>query len=255
MNRMVCIVPVCPMRKEPAHRSEMVSQLLFGETAEVLETARDFVRLRAFPDGYEGWCQRTQLTAMEAPGSTGHARLAAEWVNTLHFNGQEMHIPLGSTIDLPEEGTGMVGPFSCSYQGKRQDPSATQFNTTALVAFAAKYLNVPYLWGGRSIFGIDCSGFAQQVFRFFDVALPRDSYQQAEEGEMVGFLQEAREADLAFFDNAEGRIVHVGILLGPDRIIHASGRVRIDPIDNMGIISSDTGERTHTLRTIRRVGK
>jgi hypothetical protein len=231
----------------------MVSQLLFGETAEVLETARDFVRLRAFPDGYEGWCQRTQLTAIQESGSTRW--LAAEWVNTLHFNGQEMHIPLGSTIDLPGEGAGMIGPFACSYQGKKHDPSATEFNTKALVAFAAKYLNVPYLWGGRSIFGIDCSGFAQQVFRFFDVALPRDSYQQAEEGEMIGFLQEAREADLAFFDNAEGRIVHVGILLGPDRIIHASGRVRIDPIDNMGIISSDTGERTHTLRTIRRVGK
>ena len=253
MNRMVCIVPVCPMRKEPAHRSEMVSQLLFGETAEVMETEKDFVRLRTHLDGYEGWCQRTQLTAIQESGNTRW--LAAEWVNTLHFNGQEMHIPLGSAIDLPGEGAGMIGPFACSYQGKKHDPSATEFNTKALVAFAAKYLNVPYLWGGRSIFGIDCSGFAQQVFRFFDVALPRDSYQQAEEGEMIGFLQEAREADLAFFDNAEGRIVHVGILLGSDRIIHASGRVRIDPIDNMGIISSDTGERTHTLRTIRRVGK
>jgi cell wall-associated NlpC family hydrolase len=114
------------------------------------------------------------------------------------------------------------------------------------------YLNTPYLWGGRSVFGIDCSGFAQQVYRFFNKHLPRDASQQALQGEVVGFLQEAICGDLAFFDNEEGRITHVGILLDAQTIIHSSGRVKIDKIDNQGIFTTDKGERTHNLRIIKR---
>jgi cell wall-associated NlpC family hydrolase len=102
------------------------------------------------------------------------------------------------------------------------------------------------------VFGIDCSGFVQQVFRFFNKNLPRDAWQQAVKGEMVGFLAEVQCGDLAFFDNEEGSITHVGLLFDEKTIIHSSGKVRIDPIDNMGIISRDTGERTHRLRIIKR---
>ncbi|NCI46518.1 C40 family peptidase [Sediminibacterium soli] len=253
MNMIVCIVPISPMRKEASHRTEMVSQMLFGEAAELLETTRDFLRIRALFDGYEGWCQRTQFAEVPETEKTWHKQLTAEWINTILFNDQTMQVPLGCSIDMLENGRGSIGAFHCSYAGKRHDPSGTPFDKRALVAFSRQYLNTPYLWGGRSVFGIDCSGFVQQVFLFFNKQLPRDSYQQAETGELVGFLQEANEGDLAFFDNEEGRITHVGILLGPDRIIHSSGRVRIDPIDNMGIVSSDTGERTHTLRIIRRI--
>ena len=120
---------------------------------------------------------------------------------------------------------------------------------------AMKYLDVPYLWGGKSLCGIDCSGFSQQVYRQFGIKLPRDSYQQAEFGEVVGFLLEAKCGDLAFFDNEEGRITHVGIMLSNDQIIHASGKVRIDKIDNQGIINAETGARTHKLRIIKRYKK
>ena len=127
-----------------------------------------------------------------------------------------------------------------------------EFTEASIKEISIQFLNTSYLWGGRSVFGIDCSGFVQQVFRFFNKPLQRDAYQQATDGEVVGFLQEAKCGDLAFFDNEEGKITHVGILYNADTIIHASGKVRIDKIDNMGIVNSDTGERTHNLRIIKR---
>lgn len=129
------------------------------------------------------------------------------------------------------------------------------FEAPAIREAAMEYLEVPYLWGGRSRCGIDCSGFSQQVFRKFGIALPRDAWQQAEKGEGVGFLQEVQCGDLAFFDNEEGRITHVGIMLSPEEIIHASGKVRIDRIDHQGIVNTETGHRTHRLRIIRRYKK
>ena len=113
-------------------------------------------------------------------------------------------------------------------------------------------LHTAYVWGGRSAFGIDCSGFTQLVFKSFGIVLFRDAYQQATQGEVVGFLQEAKTGDLAFFDNAEGRITHVGMLINEHEIIHASGKVRIDRIDSQGIVNVDTNERTHQLRIIKR---
>ena len=118
---------------------------------------------------------------------------------------------------------------------------------------AAKFfLNAPYLWGGRTPWGIDCSGLTQQVYKHFGIAILRDASQQATQGKTVNFLAEAKPGDLAFFDNAEGRIIHVGILLSPEEIIHASGRVKIDRIDNEGIYSEELGKRTHQLRIIKR---
>jgi cell wall-associated NlpC family hydrolase len=125
-------------------------------------------------------------------------------------------------------------------------------NADAIKERAMPFLSTPYLWGGRSVFGIDCSGFTQMVFRFFNIPLLRDAYLQATQGDVVGFLQEARCGDLAFFDNAEGRITHVGILLNDQEIIHSSGNVRIDKIDNAGIINVETSVRTHKLRIIKR---
>jgi cell wall-associated NlpC family hydrolase len=117
------------------------------------------------------------------------------------------------------------------------------------------FLNSAYLWGGRSIFGVDCSGFCQTVFRFIGIPLLRDAYQQASQGEAIGFLEETKLGDLAFFDNEEGRITHVGMLLDQDTIIHASGRVRMDTIDHLGIVNVDTGLHTHKLRIIKRMLK
>jgi hypothetical protein len=252
METVVCIVPVSPVRKESAHRSEMTSQLLFGEVAEVLEITKDFTRLRCLHDDYEGWCQSAQLVTITGPIASWDKQLSAEWMSTIELNGYPMHLSLGSSLSMLHKGNAQLGKYAITYQGKTCDPSTNIFEPAAIGKLAMQYLNTPYLWGGRSVFGIDCSGFVQQLFRFFDKPLPRDAYQQATAGEVVGFLQEVQCGDLAFFDNAEGRIIHVGLLFNPDTIIHSSGKVRIDKIDNMGIVNSDTGERTHTLRIIKR---
>ena len=202
MKYIACNVAVAPLRKEASHRSEMVSQLLQDEIAEVLEVEKQFTKVKCLYDGYEGWIANNQFASTE---------------NTTE--------PKIETITS---------------------------DANNILSLAKQYIDVPYIWGGKSKNGIDCSGFSQQVFKQFGIKLPRDAYQQAEVGEVVGFLLEAKTGDLAFFDNEEGKITHVGIMLGTDEIIHASGKVRIDKIDNQGIINAETGARTHKLRIVKR---
>lgn len=253
MSFVTCIVPVSPLRKEPSHRSEMVSQLLFGEKAELLEKEKDFIRVRCCFDEYEGWCQLNQMVTDPHILINQQPLLSAEWSNRVDCNGSPMQISLGSPLAWFEEEEADIGPYRLRYTGLSWNPSTAAFRPENIRQIAFAYLNTPYLWGGRSVFGIDCSGFTQQVFRFFNKSLPRDAYQQAALGEVVDFLLGAVCGDLAFFDNEIGSITHVGILLGNDSIIHASGQVRIDPIDGMHIIHKETGVRTHQLRIIKRI--
>lgn len=252
MSFVMPVVAVCPMRKEAAHRSEMVSQLLFGELATVLETAGDFVRVHTLYDAYEGWCQQSQLVFFEEAPVTHSNQLSKEWSSVVTVNGERMMIGMGTPLNLFSENKLSLPGYHFEYSALAWQVGESAFETDSIAAIAKQYLHTAYLWGGRTVFGIDCSGFAQQVFRHFGIGLPRDAYQQAAIGETVGFLQEVRCGDLAFFDNSEGRITHVGIMLSADSIIHASGQVRIDPIDNMGIVHAKTGKRTHQLRIIKR---
>ncbi len=226
----------------------MVSQLLFGEFAHVTETAKDFTKVKCLFDGYEGWCQTSQLAETDET-TTQQTPLAYTLNNGASFLFDGVKVPVGGGVPIYSIHEMPLGRYMVQYT----DGIDRLFTTEDLVRFARSYLHAPYLWGGRSSAGIDCSGFSQQVMKLLGVALLRDSGQQALQGEDVGFLQETRPGDLAFFDNEEGRIIHVGILLAPDTIIHASGRVRIDTIDHEGIVNGDTGLRSHRLRVIRRV--
>ncbi len=128
-----------------------------------------------------------------------------------------------------------------------------QSSIAQLPAFAMSFLNMPYLWGGRSPAGIDCSGFTNIVYKLAGIRLRRDAWQQSEQGILINFIDEARPGDLAFFQNEEGKIIHVGIILQQQKIIHASGRVRIDTIDHYGIYDEELKKYTHQLRLIRRM--
>lgn len=243
------------LRSEPAHRTEMVSQLLFGECCEIVDQAgRDWLRVRVKFDGYEGWCQRAHLVEVnEAEYENAGLALTPEWVTALEYNGHPMMVPMGSHLTAMKNGKALWRKNQVHYKGKIWDTAEAGRDPKSIRQLTSKFLNTPYLWGGKSVFGIDCSGFTQSVFKFMGISLLRDAYLQAGQGESIGFLEETETGDLAFFDNDEGRITHVGILLNPNEIIHSSGKVRIDKIDNMGIVQSETSERTHQLRLIKRL--
>lgn len=248
MAKVICVVPVAPIRAEGSHRAEMVSQILFGETATIIHETKDFYQIQMHQDEYEGWCQKLQLQILPEGAAIITKGYTVNWVNSAVFNGQAIQLPMGTPIVSDAHAN-----FELTYTSAILDSANNKPTPAAIEALASKFLGTAYLWGGRTVFGIDCSGFVQMVFKLFNIILPRDAYQQALVGEDVGFLAEARCGDLAFFDNEQGKITHVGILLSPHQIIHASALVRIDPIDQAGIVSSSTGLRTHQLRTIRRV--
>ncbi|ANH82445.1 hypothetical protein A8C56_17040 [Niabella ginsenosidivorans] len=251
----IVVVPAAPVRKKAHHRFEMVNQLLFGEKVAVLDVkSGEWFKIKSLYDGYKGWVtwhmlQEIDKTAVRATTPA----LAGALLNNIEVNGLPMHIPMGSFLWELEKGAGTVGNWNYAYKGKL----AAQFTDPterkkAIERYAKEWLNAPYLWGGKTILGVDCSGFAQTIFKMAGIALQRDAWQQAQSGTIVKHLRDAQPGDLAFFDDKE-EIVHVGILLGPDTIIHSSGKVRIDPIDKKGITHTDTGRRTHRLKLIKRM--
>ncbi len=247
MRYAVCSVPLAPVRLTPDHRDEMVSQLLFGEQLTILEKNKEgWALLENNWDGYIGWCRMNQFTLTDEM-QTSSTKYTGAWVNEISVNNQKMMLPYGCPLpqyDLPG--------LAIEYNGKIHDAGNTVYTEEQIKVIALTYLNSAYLWGGRSVFGTDCSAFAQSVYRMMNIKLLRDAKLQVSQGEPVGFLQEVRCGDLAFFDEF-GEIEHVGIMLNAQEIIHASGKVRIDPIDTEGVIQKDTGLRTHKLRVIKRI--
>ncbi|GAB2656502.1 C40 family peptidase [Flavihumibacter cheonanensis] len=241
------VVSVCPVREAPNHRSEMTSQLLLGEQVHVLDNAVDgWLQIRSLHDGYEGWCQAIQLAELVNP--TEPIGYYDHELGFANVNGQPMPVFMGTPV---HKETIQAGVFSISFTGLTTN-TTDEDKQVQVAEIALQYLNTPYLWGGRTFAGIDCSGFVQMVYRQLGIHMQRDAWMQAAEGESVGFLQEAQPGDLAFFDEPDGRITHVGILLNDHEIIHSSGKVRIDDIDHQGIISRDQKKRTHKLRIIKR---
>lgn len=254
----VCTVYAAPLRAVASHRAEQVSQLLFGETARLLEEdAQGWCRVQGTWDGYEGWCRRSMLYPVGAgEARNGGSNIVINNKGYLQLeDAQEMMLPPGALLWGLRSGTVQIGPVKGCFRGRREKLANLLAAPVRPVENALLYREAPYVWGGRTPAGIDCSGLVQQAFKLSGQAVPRDAYQQAEVGETVDFLQHAQSGDIAFFDNDEGRIVHVGLLVDSSHILHAtesSGRTVIDRIDGEGIISVHLRKRTHRLRLIRR---
>jgi len=248
-----CCVPVSPLRIEPAHRTEMVTQQLFGETCMIIDFGDDiWVKIKCSYDGYEGWCQQSHLCRINNDGDSTSNELTADYLGEIDFNGTVMHIPMGCSLKTFKHGRAKWEENLVVFNGNRFTPGRLSNKEETIRKISNSFLNTAYLWGGKSIFGIDCSGFTQTVFKFLNIPLLRDAWQQASQGECVESIDLAQAGDLAFFDNESGRITHVGIMLDNLQIIHSSGKVRIDQMDALGIVNADTKARTHRLKTIRR---
>lgn len=254
----ICLLSVVPIRSLPSHPSEMTSQLIFGDTFQILESENSWALIEKEDDGYKGWVDEKQIAlfddlAMYQLKALPHF-LTSE-ASTLVLKGtlkEPLYLPAGCTLPFYEDGRCKINKET--YQVTSSNvfvPNKEDFESDVQET-AKKFLNAPYLWGGRTHSGIDCSGFSQMVFKMLGISLKRDAYLQAEEGKLVDFLTEAKAGDLAFFDNEEGKITHVGIMLNNSQIIHSSGRVKIDRIDNQGIFSTDLQKYTHKLRIIKR---
>lgn len=234
----------------------MVSQLLFGEGFEILDSQPKWVKVQLHWDNYVGWIDASTIHA------ASFSDIDEEEKNFFYCNdvsaivnsslGKQV-ITLGSTLPQLKKNKMKLGDTDFSFEGNSLNSSAIEHTETAIEELAKKYLNAPYLWGGRSVFGIDCSGYTQMVLKMLGTKIRRDAYQQADQGMLVNFVDEARTGDLAFFNNEDGKIVHVGMVLSKNRIIHASGRVRIDVLDHYGIYNQQKKSYSHQLRFIKRI--
>jgi gamma-D-glutamyl-L-lysine dipeptidyl-peptidase len=253
----VCRLSVVPVRKESNHPSEQVTQLLFGEDYEVLEQTKDkkWLKIRVSFDQYEGWIHATQHHAISKEYfdyiNRAEFKITTDTTSSLLYNKSPLTILMGSIIPITgSELFKMEEQFAFNGDAKTlgQKREFEFLRTTAL-----RYLNTPYLWGGKNPFGIDCSGFTQMVYKICGYRLFRDAWQQANQGKSVKTLALSAPGDIAFFKNEADKIVHTGILLGDNKIIHASGRVRIDFVNEEGILNADTRIYSHQMAHIRRI--
>lgn len=253
----IITLPLIPLRSEADERSEMVSQLLFGQQIEILESNEKWYRIKNIDDNYEGWIGKNTINKKKITSTPWDTSLlkplkAAILVCFKTSSVEKIILPGGSFLPpIQRDQFELHGEI---YQIAQFESQFSKSDFGSLILdLTQQYLNAPYLWGGKSIFGIDCSGLVQVVFLMVGIKLPRDASQQVELGKVVDFLNEAKAGDLAFFENSDGNIVHVGILVNSHQIIHASGSVKKEIIDSQGIVSSQTGEYTHKLRIIKRV--
>ncbi|MES2681043.1 MAG: C40 family peptidase [Bacteroidota bacterium] len=258
MHYGICLLSIVPCRKEPSGTSEMVTQLLFGEQYTVIEQAEDWIKIVTAYDQYECWISRKQHYKLSEQSFKALKKqsvlYSGELVQVINDKktGTSFPVTLGASLPFLKNNRLQFDErdfeFEGLFTGWNEKRPAKDLVTTAFLL-----MHAPYLWGGKTPFGIDCSGFTQLVYKLNGYYLPRDAYQQVDQGIALTFVEEADAGDLAYFDNENGKIVHVGILLNNHQIIHASGSVRIDRFDHYGIYNGDTKKYSHTLRVIKRV--
>jgi len=254
----ICKLSVIPCREDPSDKSEMVSQILFGETFEILQRQGNWLLVKTALDGYESWIDRKQYKEISASAYEGLNRnpstCASDLVQLIIHKKSKVMQPILIGSSLPNYHRGSIAFADEVFEFDGDICSPENPNKQELIKENCQtFLNAPYLWGGRSPFGIDCSGFTQVIFKMIGISLKRDAYQQAEQGQTLSFVEEAETGDIAFFDNEEGHIVHVGIIIGANQIIHASGKVRIDKLDHQGIYNAEMRDYSHKLRLIKRM--
>ncbi|RZK16120.1 MAG: hypothetical protein EOO56_20785 [Hymenobacter sp.] len=249
-----------PVRAEASDKAEQVTELLFGDCYTVLLAQGNWLHVEGAADKYLGWIDYKQHMPVSdayfrAWQAQDHPR-ALDLVQVVSDANTRQPITVGCRLPFFDGMTLKIGDKTLFYNGVATNPTQAaplERQLTLLRKLGHLYLRAPYVWGGKSVFGLDCSGLMQQLFGLLGIQLPRDAHQQIALGEPVDFVTQAQPGDLAFFENADGRIVHVGVVLDEGQILHAHGEVRLDPLDHHGIFNRTRQKYSHKLRLIKRV--
>ena len=261
MNYGISGLSIIPVRRDPSEQSEMITQILYGEHFVVNEIMMGWAHVKLAYDGYVGWVDMKMITPLTEKSyqKVVHSPFAVstDIFNIIPVNAEQtMMIVAGSTLPCWRP---YLKDFSIQYDVFHHTGNFTYKKPgnvrKTIIDQALKYFNAPYLWGGRSPMGIDCSGLTQIIYKMAGIVIPRDTNLQVHCGTALSFVEETKPGDLAFFDDDEGRIVHVGIIWEKNKIIHASGKVRIDNIDQFGIYNMETKRYTHQMRVMKRIIK
>ena len=256
MNFGICILNAIPLRKDANDKSEMVSQILFGETFVITDSEDNWLNIILDFDQYEGWISKNQIILLEESDYkeivSNNSIISNELITFIsdQNNNSLQTLTLGASLPFYSDRKFHILDQNFNFEGNIIYGNIPKGN---LIETAFFFLNTPFLWGGRTPFGVDCSGFTQMVYKINGYKLLRDSHQQARQGEVLSFIEESEPGDLAFFDNEEGEIIHVGIILADNYIIHCNGKVRVDRLDQSGIFNVDTKRHTHKLRVMKKV--
>jgi len=245
---------VVPVRKTPDERAEMVNQLLYGDLATVISQNEEWIEIKSVDDDYPGWVSKKMLTLLDSDTFNFLQERKKVFLtnifNYIDTKAQgEIVVPAGAVLYCSHNNNDCINGEIINTNEQNLPPDRTE----KIISLGKKFLGAPYLWGGKTMFGMDCSGLVQVLFRIAGISLPRDASQQATNGQTLNFIKEVSAGDLAFFDNEEENITHVGIFTGPGELLHASGRVRLDSIDHQGIYNKQESRYTHKLRLIKRV--
>lgn len=252
MENYICENVFVPLRSGPSHKTEMLSQVLFGEKYSVVDKSGTWMKIETLFDTYSGWIDTGHLQhSLVEDRSSGHVlnRSLLCYKN----DKTKMVLEAGCEIHNPDFSDKSFQIGNNQYSTDKEFSNNYVSTNDSIIESAMKFINSPYIWGGRIPSGIDCSGFTQLVYKIHGIKIPRNSWQQAEAGQIIDFIDQTEPGDLVFFDNERGRISHVGMILSRGLVIHASGRVRIDSIDHQGIYKSEIGGYSHKLRTIKRI--
>jgi len=252
MENFICENVFVPLRSGPSHKTEMLSQILFGEKYSVTDKTGSWMKIETLFDKYRGWIDMDHLQHSPIEDiSSGNVLNRS----LLCYKNDKSKLVLeaGCEVFNPDFDNKVFFAGNNQYTTGKEFSEYFVSTNDSIADSAVKFINSPYIWGGRIPSGIDCSGFTQLVYKIHGVPIPRDSWQQAESGENIDFIDQAEPGDLVFFDNDRGKTSHVGMILSRGLVIHASGRVRIDSIDHQGIFKPEIGGYSHKLRTIRRI--